>query len=277
MSNYRNISLSFWTDSKVDDEFTPEDKYFYLYLLTNPHTNICGCYEISMKAMERETGYNSDTINRLIKRMSELHNVIRYSKTTKEILVLNWSKYNWSSSDKVIKAVKSVAEYIKSATFKKYILEKLENGKNSYIQITDIDTESDTETDTDTDTDVSIPYAYGIDTISEKEQKKKTDYDVLIDEYTCNDMLITAIYEFIKMRKGIKKPITSYGLKKMLNKLDTLASDDDAKIQILDQSIEHSWNGIFELKYGKGGNNNGGTQQDSKGAYDDLPEIGITL
>ena len=257
MSNYRNISLSFWTDSKVDDEFTPEDKYFYLYLLTNPHTNICGCYEISMKAMERETGYNSDTINRLIKRMSELHNVIRYSKTTKEILVLNWSKYNWSSSDKVIKAVKSVAEYIKSATFKKYILEKLENGKNSYIQITDIDTE------TDTDTDVSIPYAYGIDTISEKEQKKKTDYDVLIDEYTCNDMLITAIYEFIKMRKSIKKPITSYGLKRILNELDRLATNDDEKIQILDKSIERSWAGIFELNQ-KGGNNNGGTQQDSK-------------
>lgn len=244
MSNYRNISLSFWTDSKVDDEFTPEDKYFYLYLLTNPHTNICGCYEISMKAMERETGYNSDTINRLIKRMSELHNVIRYSKTTKEILVLNWSKYNWSSSDKVIKAVKSVAEYIKSATFKKYILEKLENGKNSYIQITDIDTESDT----DTDTDVSIPYVYGIDTISEKEQKKKTDYDVLIDEYTCNDMLITAIYEFIKMRKSIKKPITSYGLKRILNELDRLATNDDEKIQILDKSIERSWAGVFELK-----------------------------
>ena len=260
MSNYRNISLSFWTDSKVDDEFTPEDKYFYLYLLTNPHTNICGCYEISMKAMERETGYNSDTINRLIKRMSELHNVIRYSKTTKEILVLNWSKYNWSSSDKVIKAVKSVAEYIKSATFKKYILEKLENGKNSYIQITDIDTESDTETDTDTD--VSIPYAYGIDTISEKEQKKKTDYDVLIDEYTCNDMLITAIYEFIKMRKGIKKPITCYGLKRILNELDRLATNDDEKIQILDKSIERSWAGVFEL------NNNGANSKEKEQKLD---------
>ena len=260
MSNYRNISLSFWTDSKVDDEFTPEDKYFYLYLLTNPHTNICGCYEISMKAMERETGYNSDTINRLIKRMSELHNVIRYSKTTKEILVLNWSKYNWSSSDKVIKAVKSVAEYIKSATFKKYILEKLENGKNSYIQITDIDTESDTETDTDTD--VSIPYAYGIDTISEKEQKKKTGYDVLIDEYTCNDMLITAIYEFIKMRKGIKKPITCYGLKRILNELDRLATNDDEKIQILDKSIERSWAGVFEL------NNNGANSKEKEQKLD---------
>ena len=58
MAFYRNISINFWTDSKIDDDFTPEDKYFYLYLLTNPHTNICGCYEISMKQMERETGYN---------------------------------------------------------------------------------------------------------------------------------------------------------------------------------------------------------------------------
>ena len=91
--------------------------------------------------------------------------------------------------------------------------------------------------------------------------KKKSDFDILVDDYTCNGNLKESIYEFIKMRKGIKKPITSYGLKKMLNKLDRLASDDEIKIQILDQSIEHSWNGIFELKDNKGGNNNGGNQQ----------------
>jgi hypothetical protein len=62
----------------------------------------------------------------------------------------------------------------------------------------------------------------------------------------------------------------------MLNKLDCLADNDKNKIAILDQSIMRSWAGIFELNQ-KGGNNNGGTQQDSKGAYDDLPEIGITL
>ena len=122
----------------------------------------------------------------------------------------------------------------------------------------------------------SIPNNESLDNESlyNKNNKKetKTDFDILIAEYTNNDKLKIAIYEFIKMRKGIKKPITTYGLKKMLNKLDTLASDDDTKIQILDQSIEHSWNGIFELKYGKGDNSNGGTQQDSKGAYDDLPD-----
>ena len=107
-------------------------------------------------------------------------------------------------------------------------------------------------------------------------KNKKTEFDILIDEYTCNDKLKESIYEFIKMRKGIKKPITSYGLKKMLNKLDSLADNDKNKIAILDQSIMRSWAGIFELNQ-KGGNSNGGTQQDSKGAYDDLPEIGITL
>ena len=112
--------------------------------------------------------------------------------------------------------------------------------------------------------------------IDNKNKNKKTEYDVLIENYSDNIDLRNTIYEFIKMRKGIKKPITSYGLKKMLNKLDSLADNDKNKIAILDQSIMRSWAGIFELNQ-KGGNNNGGTQQDSKGAYDDLPEIGITL
>ena len=101
---------------------------------------------------------------------------------------------------------------------------------------------------------------------------KKTDFDVLIDEYTCNDMLRTAIYEFIKMRKANKKPLTTYGLKKILNKLDALATDDDSKIQILDQSIERSWLGVFELKDNKGGNNSGENRKHSESTDDELPE-----
>ena len=49
MASYRNISMDFWTDSKVVDDFTPEDRYIYLYCMTNPHTNLCGCYEVSIK------------------------------------------------------------------------------------------------------------------------------------------------------------------------------------------------------------------------------------
>ena len=87
---YRNVRLSFWSDNKVIDEFTPEDKYFYLYLLTNPQTNLCGCYEISYKSMSEDTGYNKDTCPRLFKRFDEVDNVIKFNESRKEILVLKW-------------------------------------------------------------------------------------------------------------------------------------------------------------------------------------------
>lgn len=162
MSGYRNISVSFWTDSKVDDDFTPEDKYFYLYLLTNPHTNLCGCYEISLKQMERETGYNTDTVNRLIRRMQETHGVIRYCSETKEVLILNWYKYNWAKSPKVRTAVISVASHLKHEPFKKYIIDMVSIRYRYDMDTTDTDTvsltgtESITETITESTTENSI-------------------------------------------------------------------------------------------------------------------------
>lgn len=147
MAIYRSVSMNFWTDSKVDDDFTPEEKYFMLYLLTNPHTNICGCYEISMKQMSQETGYNTDTISRLINRMQETHGVIRYDADTKEILIVKWYKYNWQKSEKVRKAVTDAAANIKSASFKAYIYDTV------YIQYgyrMDINTVTVTDTVSDT-------------------------------------------------------------------------------------------------------------------------------
>ena len=130
MAYYRQIYQTFWTDTKVDDEFTPEDKYFYLYLLTNPHTNLCGCYEISIKQMVRETGYNDDTILRLLKRFANEHFVISYCTATSEILLLNWSKYNWSKSIDTLKGVAKEAQYIKCEAFKKEVFRMIECKKN---------------------------------------------------------------------------------------------------------------------------------------------------
>ena len=56
MAKGRLVSTSFWTDSKIVDDFLPEDKYLYLYCLTNPHTKLCGCYEVSVKQISDETG-----------------------------------------------------------------------------------------------------------------------------------------------------------------------------------------------------------------------------
>jgi DNA-binding TFAR19-related protein (PDSD5 family) len=45
------------------------------------------------------------------------------------------------------------------------------------------------------------------------------------------------------MSKTIKKHITDKALALILNKLDKLTSKNEEKIEILNQSIEHSWQG----------------------------------
>lgn len=250
MAFYRNISISFWTDSKIDDEFTPEDKYFYLYLLTNPHTNICGCYEISVKQMERETGYNEDTVKRLLKRMEQIHKVVKYDSATKEIFVINWSKYNWSGSDKVYKAVTKVADKIKSAKFKKSIMDLINNNISiSDILITDTVTDTDTAVATAVSTDVSIGYQYPIDTLSKKPKNSdKNNFNDILADYTQNKELIEVIKSFAKYRKAIKAPLIDRALTLFLNKLDKLGNTDEMKIALVEQALERGWKTVYPLK-----------------------------
>lgn len=122
MGTYRNISLTFWTDAKIDDDFTPHEKYLYLYFLTNPHTNICGCYQIAQNQMTRETGLEWPEVEQLITRMQEVHKVLRYCPETKELLLLNWGKYNWSRSDNVRTAVMSVVPHIRNPEYQDFVI-----------------------------------------------------------------------------------------------------------------------------------------------------------
>ena len=53
---------------------------------------------------------------------------------------------------------------------------------------------------------------------------------------------------FIEMRKSLKKPMTDYAIKLALSKLKELASSEQEQIVIINQSIFHSWQGLFPLK-----------------------------
>ncbi len=121
MANYRNIHMTFWTDGKVVDDFSPEDKYVYLWCLTNPHTNLCGCYEVSIKQIANELGYDSYAVERVLKRLDTSHEVVRYNAPTKELLILNWFRYNWSQSEKLDKPLLAEIQKIKHEPFRNYL------------------------------------------------------------------------------------------------------------------------------------------------------------
>ena len=54
--------------------------------------------------------------------------------------------------------------------------------------------------------------------------------------------------EFVKMRKAIKKPITTYGLELAIKKLHGLAKTESEAVAVIEQSVENSWQGFFALK-----------------------------
>ena len=180
MAIFRCVSPNFWSDPKVDDDFTPEDKYFYLYLLTNPHTTLSGCYELGKRQASRELGYNEEIVDRLIHRMETVHNVIRYDKATKEILLLNWHKYNWSKSPKCLKGVEYSLQNIKSDAFRKYCADTLSIQYRYSIDTTVSVTATVTEPITET---VIYPNRDSLNNSKEKAPAADADLAQIIQRY----------------------------------------------------------------------------------------------
>ena len=51
MAVYRHIHIDYWQDGFVLD-LTPEEKYFYIYLMTNSKTSQCGIYELPKRIIK---------------------------------------------------------------------------------------------------------------------------------------------------------------------------------------------------------------------------------
>ncbi|MEC0498541.1 conserved phage C-terminal domain-containing protein [Bacillus subtilis] len=100
MAKYRHVRTEFWQDPKVLEEMTPEDRYFYLYLLTNPFTTQIGIYSITKKQMAFDIGYSIESINSLMDRFQNHHRLVVYNSDTREIAIIKWGKYNLNKAGK---------------------------------------------------------------------------------------------------------------------------------------------------------------------------------
>ena len=83
---------------------------------------------------------------------------------------------------------------------------------------------------------------------NKEERKKETNYDKIINSMVEDEEVKNSIYEFIKMRKLIKKPMTDRAVTMLINKLEKLSSDKDIQIKILEKSILKNWTDIYPYK-----------------------------
>lgn len=128
MAIYRNVYTSFWEDPRVVEEMTPEDKLFYLYLMTNPCTTMIGIYSITKKRMAYELGYSMETVNVLMDRFENYHSLIVYNQETREIALLNWGKYNLNRGGKPVEdCVKKDLSLIKDEKLIRLVSERVTN------------------------------------------------------------------------------------------------------------------------------------------------------
>jgi hypothetical protein len=122
----RIVDTSFWTDEKTMDLFSPEDRYFMLYILTNPHTTQLGIYPINIKYMALELGYSVDVIKVLLDRFETKYNILKYSEKTNEVAVKNFLKYSIVRGGTPVEdCLKREIKSVKDSLLKQYVYDNL--------------------------------------------------------------------------------------------------------------------------------------------------------
>lgn len=145
MAKYRSVQTEFWEDPRVIEEMTPEDKLFYLYLLTNPKTTQIGIYQITKKQMAFELGYSLESVNALMDRFENHHRIIKYNLETREICILNWAKYNLDNHSKpVLDCIESELKKVKNKSFIMYMLSGISKEKirNLFLDAYELSTDN---------------------------------------------------------------------------------------------------------------------------------------
>ena len=218
----RVVDTSFWTDGKVD-EFTPEDKYFMLYLLTNPYTRQLGIYEISIKQVAFHLGYSVEAVKALIERFEKKYGIIAFSPETNEIAIINFLRHSVVKGGKPVEdCIKLDMTKVKNKSLIDYVFSKLKGNDDLNVTVkkvindyfNEINNENGNDNDNDNErivpriVDESYPDSsnkhprgeYNHVFLSDEEEEK------LIDEYGIEFALraIKFLDEYMEEKKDFK-------------------------------------------------------------------------
>lgn len=138
MATFRFLHTEFWSDHFFM-ELSPEDKYFYIYLLTNSICNQCGIYNFCVKIAAAELGYSIDTVETLLTRFVGYEKIL-YNEKNGEVMILNWYKYNLNLNNKNSRVcINTCLKKVKTPEFlKNFYLLCSENFKNEMTLVNEL-------------------------------------------------------------------------------------------------------------------------------------------
>lgn len=119
MEVFTKVERGYWQDEFIL-ELTPEQKFFYLYLMTNNKVNTLGAYVFPLTMSTVELGYNKETVLKLLDHFAQVGKII-WDETTKEVFLLNWPKRNWNRKTATLRALKKDFDALKSPVLREKI------------------------------------------------------------------------------------------------------------------------------------------------------------
>lgn len=119
MEVFTRVERGYWQDEFIL-ELTPEQKFFYLYLMTNNKVNTLGAYVFPMTMSTLELGYNGETVKKLLDHFVEAGKIM-YDESTKEVFLLNWPKRNWNKKTATLRALKKDFNALKSPVLRETV------------------------------------------------------------------------------------------------------------------------------------------------------------
>jgi len=171
MAKYRYVYTTFWNDPRVVEEMTAEDKYFFLYLLTNESTTQIGIYQITKKQIAFDMGYSMESAGALLQRFRDHHKIIKYNEETREIAIKNWGKYNLNRGGKpILDCVKSELKEVKDTSLIQWVGEGISNDSVRIVYESYYDTSYDTSENKESSNDAG---SYDTSTIRGQKEKEK--------------------------------------------------------------------------------------------------------
>ena len=114
MAIRRSIDTQIWYDDLFTEQMNQHEKLLWFYCLCNTHNNLCGTAIIPLRVMAFETGFEQSEIEEMLYNFENKYNVAKYNKRNSELLVLKWSKYNWSTSLNVKQSLEKQLKEIKT-------------------------------------------------------------------------------------------------------------------------------------------------------------------
>lgn len=120
---HRSFDCDYWLSDTVV-AMTPSEKYVYSFLITTPWTRLTGVFRASMPFITLALGYTAEAVEATLSRLEDAGLIFRDPETG-EVLVLNFHKYNWSSSPDVLKSLVKVSGEIRSEKIKALVSDRI--------------------------------------------------------------------------------------------------------------------------------------------------------